>query len=892
MVYAGMVPSATTMDFQATADRVVFATDLPRHRTRTALLQDSPDGPRSVTYAELASLVAAESARLGPTRRLVMVSLDRTIEAVTTYLATLAGGHVALLSPERDVEGYRQLINRYDPDVVATRTDAVWSVTERHEGTRHTLGPELAALLSTSGSTGSPKLVRLSAQNLQSNAESIVTALQISPDDRAVTTLPLTYSYGLSVLHSHLAVGASLLLTDRSVVEAQLWDAIARHEVTTLPGVPYTFDLLDRVGFDRQNLPHLRNVTLAGGRLAPERVRHYAELGLTKGYRLHVMYGQTEATARIATLAPQQALEHPEAIGRPIPGGEIELVPVDGADADADAGADAGVGVGVGEIVYRGPNIMLGYAEGPADLARGRDVTALHTGDLATRDGSGTYRIVGRRSRNAKVFGLRIDLDHIEHVLSEVGITACVISDDNGLCVVGEGPIDPDHLRERTARATGLPVHVIGVRVVDSLPRLPSGKLDRATAPNGCAPAAPSTHSSPDTAAGTRPTAQTLTTLYATMLGRPDATADDTFVALGGDSLSYVEISVRLEALLGDLPANWHVQTPRQLATSADTGTRRRWTVRLETGVLLRALAIVAIVGTHIGLFDLLGGAHVLLGLAGFSMARFLLDPADPTPRAPRVLRGAARIALPSMLWIGTAAIVTRDYGWSNVFLLGNALGPDAWGPTWHYWFVEALVLFLLASAALLAVPAFDRAERAHSFATSGALVAVGLVVRFGYLPGLEDPRPSPAPAIYFAWFFVLGWWAARATNTWQRLSVSAVVLLAIPGYWGSVERESAVVLGLLVLIWLPTVRIPRLAVPLVTKLAAASLAIYLTHWTVFPLVEQSPLAALAVSLAFGVLVYELARAAMKVAKSRSFWSAYDSAYAARARSALSPDPR
>ena len=883
---------------------VGFATRLAQHGERVALVVDHPDQQpaRSVTYSKLASAVEAASKALAPSavntanaavRRLVLIPLDRSLDGVTTYLATLAAGHVALLAPDQDAEALSDLTGRYDPDVVAHRVDGNWTVTERRVGTAHALHPELAVLLSTSGSTGSPKLVRLSAQNVQSNADAISDALHLSADHRAVTTLPLTYSYGLSVLHSHLNVGASVLLTDRSVVDARFWDAVAHHNVTTLPGVPHTFELLDRVGFDRQQLPHLRHVTVAGGRLAPDRVRHYAELGQRRGFDLHVMYGQTEATARICTLPPDLALNHPDAIGTPIPNGSIELAPI-GDDAAAAASDQAGVG----EIVYRGPNVMLGYAESSADLALGRTVDALHTGDLAEQNPDGTFRIVGRRSRIAKVFGLRIDLDRVEQGLAGQQISASVVSDDTGLCVVAEGRVDAEHLADLTARAAGLPIHVVHARVVDDLPRLASGKVDRTTASNLCSSRttasgevakhpAPSQSAVPSSAV----TAEQLAALYAHLLGRPDATVDDSFVALGGDSLSYVEVSVRLEARLGDLPADWHLRTPRHLAARA-TSTRRSWTAQLDTGVVLRALAITAIVSTHIGLFELLGGAHILLGLAGYSMARFLLDARDDSPRAPSILRSAIRIAIPSAAWITLLALVAPEYTWRNAVLLGTALGPEDWGPAWHFWFIEALVLYLLVSAALFAIPAFDRIERLHPFVVPGVLVAIGLIIRFGAMPGLADPRPSPAPAVYFFWFFALGWWAARATMNWQRLLVTAVVLVAVPGYWDSIWREGAVIGGLLVLIWFRTMRVPRLTVPVLTRLAAASLAIYLTHWVTYPPLEETPWLALVVSLAVGVALYEVSRVAMNASKSRAFWSAYASPYSTSARSSRSPLPR
>ena len=153
--------------------------------------------------------------------------------------------------------------------------------------------------------------------------------------------------------------------------------------------------MLDRVGFDTMDLPHLRYVTQAGGRMPPDRVRHYAELGRRRGFDLYVMYGQTEATARMAYLPPDQALSNPSAIGVPVAGGEFRLVPVDGTD-DPDA---------VGELVYSGPNVMLGYAGQPADLALGRTVHELFTGDLGRRT-DGLFEIVGRQRRHR----LQVDL--------------------------------------------------------------------------------------------------------------------------------------------------------------------------------------------------------------------------------------------------------------------------------------------------------------------------------------------------------------------------------------------------------------------------------------------------------------------------------------------------
>ncbi len=238
------------------------------------------------------------------------------------------------------------------------------------------------------------------------------------------------------------------------------------------------------------------------------------------------------------------------------------------------------------------------------------------------------------------------------------------------------------------------------------------------------------------------------------------------------------------------------------------------------------------------------------------------------------------------------AALVTGAYGWQNVALLGTVLGPDEWGPTWHFWFIEAVVLYLLVTAALFAVPAFERAERRWPFLVGGVVVAVALLVRFDLVPGLADPRPTPAPALYYFWFFALGWWASRAGSNPQRWLVTAVIVVSVTGFWQDAAREVVVIAGLVLLTWVSALHVPRVSVPVLTRLASASLAVYLTHWLVYPPLERWPLLALVVSLAAGVTAYEAFRLAMNAAKSSSFWSAYASAYSAKDRSARSLLPR
>jgi acyl-CoA synthetase (AMP-forming)/AMP-acid ligase II len=827
----------------------------------------------TLSYAELAARVDEAVGLLGDTRRLVLLAGANRVESVVAYLAALAGGHPVILVPGDGGSRIDAVVAAYDPDVVVTDGE----IRARRPGTVHDLHPDLALLLSTSGSTGSPKLVRLSHDNLEANAAAIAEYLAIRSADVAATTLPMHYCYGLSVLHSHLAVGAGLYLTDHSVVDPCFWEAVREHRVSSFAAVPYTFDLLDRVGFAEMDLPSLRYLTQAGGRLAPERVREYAALGRRRGWDLFVMYGQTEATARMAYLPPDLADSSPASIGVPIPGGSLALEPIP--ELPLDPGDH---GVEVGELVYSGANVMLGYATTPADLGLGRTVETLHTGDVARRRSDGLYEVIGRRSRFAKVYGLRIDLDQVERMFAERGhLVLCADAGDRLLLGTDASarPADPEALLAVAKEDLGLPRSAVEVLALPGLPRLPTGKPDyrslvaraRSSSTGGgldarasagadapearvwAGPEAVEARASRDPG-GPEARASALRAALAEVLGRPDVSDDDTFVSLEGDSLSYVEAATRVEAVLGTLPAGWHLLSVAELA-GRPVDHRRGGT--LETNVALRAIAIVMIVATHANLVVAAGGAHVLLAVAGFNFGRFHLTDAPRRDRLRHLTGSITRIVVPSVLWLGTVALTTRDIGWTNVLLLNGALGPSSWAePQWWYWFIEALVWTLVALALLLGVPWVDRLERRWSFWLPMTLAGAGLLTRYDVVELAGGDEIHRASVVF--WLFALGWATVKATRPAHRVLVSLAAVATVPGFFGDPVREGVVVVGLLVLVWLHAVRVPAPAVRVAAVLASASLYIYLAHWQVYPhLEDRFPLAATVLSLLAGIAFWQ-----------------------------------
>lgn len=422
-------------------------------RNDAVALIDADSGEVS-TYRELKARVDALAQQLAGERTLAFVACRQDVVSIVGYLAALAAGHAVFLF-DAELALRDELMQRYRPGLVVE--GGVVSAQRDHA---HALHPALRLLLSTSGTTGSPKLVRLSLANLQANARSIAQYLGLSADERAITSLPFHYSYGLSVLHSHLAVGASLVVSDASVMRPELWSAIRTHACTSFAGVPYAYQIMRRVGFDKMELPSLRMLTQAGGKLPAPLVAHYHALMKARGGRFYTMYGQTEATARMSYLPPERAQDKAGSIGIAIPDGTLSI--------EQD------------ELVYRGPNVMLGYATCSEELALGdTQGGVLHTGDLGYQDDEGFFYITGRRKRFAKVYGLRINLDELEAKVRAEG-NAAVLSDDERLSVFCEFGSDQELAALRAALASELKLNVNTFRMVrvEALPLLASGKVD------------------------------------------------------------------------------------------------------------------------------------------------------------------------------------------------------------------------------------------------------------------------------------------------------------------------------------------------------------------------------------------------------------------------------
>lgn len=336
---------------------------------------------------------------------------------------------------------------------------------------KHTIHQDLAVLLTTSGTTGSSKMVRLSYENLSSNAHSIINYLQISQEERPIMALPMCYAYGLSVVNSHIISGATLLVTTKSIIQKEFWKMVISHKATSISGVPYTYQLLERMHFCEWDLPFLRTLTQAGGKI-PERLQYlFAKYASDHKKKFVIMYGQCEATARIAYLSPQYALSKIGSIGQAIPKGKLEIVDEKGEKIESSNCS--------GELVYSGPNIMMGYAEKLLDLKLGNvQGTILFTGDVGYFDEDGFYYIIGRKKRFIKLFGKRVSLDEVENYLKNICGENCACIEKNGKLFVLLTDIKrKTRIQEILIKQLKIPAIVLEIREISEIPRGVSGKI-------------------------------------------------------------------------------------------------------------------------------------------------------------------------------------------------------------------------------------------------------------------------------------------------------------------------------------------------------------------------------------------------------------------------------
>jgi acyl-coenzyme A synthetase/AMP-(fatty) acid ligase len=449
----------------------------------TALIEENGE---KITYAELQAAGEALVSKMN-VRSVVFNFCLNEKGSLLGYAAFVNGGIVPVMLDAVLERGLLSaLIENYKPDYFwlpqnmadefsnYSKVYSVWGYTllKTPYDKVFPLYEELALLLTTSGSTGSPKFVRQSYANIQANTESIVEYLELDATERPITTLPMSYTYGLSIINSHLWVGASIILTQKTLMQKEFWQQFKDYGATSFGGVPYIYEMLEKLRFFRMNLPTLRTMTQAGGKLSPELHKKFAEYARVNNKKFIVMYGQTEATARMSYLPAEKSLEKYGSMGIAIPGGEFSLI-----DVKENEIKEPEV---VGELVYKGANVTLGYAENGADLIKGDERGGvLITGDMAKRDADGFYYIVGRKKRFLKIFGSRVNLDETERLINGAfeGLDCACSGVDDKMTVFITDAEASDKVMKFLTEKTGINRVAFKIIVISKIPRNEAGKI-------------------------------------------------------------------------------------------------------------------------------------------------------------------------------------------------------------------------------------------------------------------------------------------------------------------------------------------------------------------------------------------------------------------------------
>lgn len=456
--------------------------DFGKFGTRAAVIDEYGT---DVTYAQLeqeGNKIADAIAK----RCLVFSLCENTVGSVLGYSAFIRHKQVpVLLSSHLEKELLDNLLSAYCPaylwvpkerknefaECKAVYEAYQYALLRTNYEKSYPLNDELCLMLTTSGSTGSPKFVRQSYRNVKANAESIVEYLNLDETEKPITTLPMNYTYGLSIINSHFLVGATLLVTDKGLMQKEFWNFFKEKGATSFGGVPYTYEMLDRLRFWRMELPSLRTMTQAGGKLIPELHKKFAEYASENKKNFVVMYGQCEATARMGYLPPEKAIEKCGSMGIAIPGGKFHLVDVNGGVISEP--------FVTGELVYEGENVTLGYAECGEDLIKEDERKGiLQTGDMAQFDREGYYYIVGRKKRFLKIYGNRVNLDEIDRMIKGRfdNIDCASAGVDDHMYIFVTDAAFADAVKEFVVFKTKLNSAAFKTVVIDEIPKNDSGK--------------------------------------------------------------------------------------------------------------------------------------------------------------------------------------------------------------------------------------------------------------------------------------------------------------------------------------------------------------------------------------------------------------------------------
>ena len=420
-------------------------------------------------------------------RSLIFLFSENSVDSIVGYISFIKSNCVVMIiDPKTKDSEFNLLFQRYSPDFLwcnkktslKTQKDffsMIFELNNFHllknkKKISYEINDNLMLLISTSGSLGDPKCVKLSYKNITQNSLAISKYLKINFNDRAITTLPMNYSYGLSIINTHLNTGASIVLTSKTLVDKLFWKLFVDIKVNNFNGVPFTFEILKKIGLSKIFNKNVRYITQAGGKMNNKYIEEITEKSLKTNIKFYVMYGQTEASPRMSYLDMNLWPNKLGSIGRPISGGNFWL--------ENNNGEKIKKNNELGELIYSGDNVFMGYSNNFKDLNR-EDVNQgkLNTGDMAKKDSEGFYFIAGRKKRIIKLYGERISLDYVEEKLKERSYNVACEGKDDQLFIFYEKKDNTNIDINEISKIINIIPSRLNLKQLDKLPKNESGKI-------------------------------------------------------------------------------------------------------------------------------------------------------------------------------------------------------------------------------------------------------------------------------------------------------------------------------------------------------------------------------------------------------------------------------
>ena len=466
---------------------LMFLNNLKKYSENTAIITKDLE---AIKYKELSEKINKFKLKINDSKKLTFLICTNDIEVIIAYLSFLEiKNPLMLIDATLSDKKINELIVAYNPEYIFLNKNSLTNKIKKMYSCnfkvnsfynfklkklffiKKRISKDLSVLLGTSGTLGNSKYVKLTKVNIIENTKQIIKYLNLKTTDRTITTLPFNYSYGFSIINTHLSAGASIVLNNYSIFESKFWKLFNQSNITNFNGVPFTYEILSKLRFNQFFTKNLNFITQAGGRMASTNLKECLRLSIKNKVNFFTMYGQTEASPRMSYVNLTDNIDKTGSIGKALKGCKFWLE-----DAKKKKILRPNT---VGDLIFKGKNIFKGYAQSYKCLNTLTSIPVLKTGDIAKFDKEGFFYITGRKKRFIKIYGIRFGLDEMEKALeNEFKSRFYCFGVDNKLTILIEDTKKKNYNIYKVSEFLKIKQKNIEIKINKSIPKKNNGKID------------------------------------------------------------------------------------------------------------------------------------------------------------------------------------------------------------------------------------------------------------------------------------------------------------------------------------------------------------------------------------------------------------------------------